>query len=542
MPVPDPSLTDLVAAFAHPGADLALLLCDRHPADRPALRVVDAELRTTTVTYGELADRSRRLAGAMRRLGVGEGDRVATLMAKSAEHVVTLLATWRLGAVHVPLFTAFQSEAITARTAHAALVVADAGQLPKLLPPVRGGAPAPPIVVNGAPGGADGAEPAPPGTHGFRDLEAGPPLTPATRAVGGDAPFVDLYTSGTTGQPKAVTVPVRATAAFAAYQRHGLDHRPDDVFWNLADPAWGYGLYQAVIGPLALGLTTTLLRARFDPELTVRALTSLGVTNFAAAPTAYRALRNALGDSPVRTSLRACSSAGEPLPPDLAPWARRVLGADLYDHYGQSELGMAAGQAWDVASAAGAAPSEVRAFPGWTLAVLDAETGRETVGGTGLLAVDVARSPLMWFTGYAGGGGPAPKAGGSFLQEGRWFVTGDLAVLDDAGRLHVRGRQDDLIVMAGYRIGPTEIESILIEHPAVSEAGVTAAPDSLRGEVVAAYVVPAPSAATGPALVAELQALVKTRLSAHAYPRRVHFVTALPKTDSGKIRRAALHG
>ncbi|MGW6612296.1 AMP-binding enzyme [Streptomyces erythrochromogenes] len=312
------------------------------------------------------------------------------------------------------------------------------------------------------------------------------------------------------------------------------------------DPAWGYGLYQAVIGPLALGLTTTLLRARFDPELTVRALTGLGVTNFAAAPTAYRALRNALGDSPVRTSLRACSSAGEPLPPDLAPWARRVLGADLYDHYGQSELGMAAGQAWDVASAAGAAagaaPSEVRAFPGWTLAVLDAETGRETVGGTGLLAVDVARSPLMWFTGYAGGGGPAPKAGGSFLEEGRWFVTGDLAVLDDAGRLHVRGRQDDLIVMAGYRIGPTEIESILIEHPAVSEAGVTAAPDSLRGEVVEAYVVPAPSAATGPALVAELQALVKTRLSAHAYPRRVHFVTALPRTDSGKIRRAALRG
>ncbi|MFD6529316.1 AMP-binding protein [Streptomyces sp. NPDC060184] len=537
MPTSQPSIADLVAAFASPDTDLAHLLCDRHPAHHPALRVVGPDLRADLVTYGELAERSRRLAHAMHRLGVGEGDRVATLMTKSAEHVVTLLATWRLGAVHIPLFTAFQSEAVAARTAHAALVVADAAQLPKLQPLAEAGAPFPPIVVNGDLTHAPG-----PGTHRLQDLETDTPLPTPTpgRRPGGDAPFIDLYTSGTTGLPKAVTVPVRATAAFAAYQWFGLGQRPDDVFWNLADPGWGYGLYQAVIGPLALGLTTTLLRARFDAGLTARALTRLGVTNFAAAPTAYRALRNTLGDRPLRTALRACSSAGEPLPPDLAPWARRCLGADLFDHYGQSELGMAAGQAWGPVPGPPSARRELRPFPGWELTVVDPGTGRETRDETGLLAVDVARSPLMWFDGYAGAAQPAPGAGGTFARDGRWFITGDLARVGPTGALHIEGRQDDVIVMAGYRIGPVEIENVLLDHRDVAEAAVTTAPDALRGEVVEAYVVPTRTAATGPRLEAELQALVKTRLSAHAYPRHVHFVADLPRTNSGKIRRAAL--
>lgn len=535
MSTSEPSIADLVATFKSPDADLVHLLCDRHPAHHPALRVVGPDLRADLVTYGELADRSRRLAHAMHRLGVGEGDRVATLMTKSAEHVVTLLATWRLGAVHIPLFTAFQSEAVAARTAHAALLVADAAQLPKLQPLAEAATAFPPIVVNGDLPTVPAA-----GTHRLQDLEADTPLPSPDRGPGGDAPFIDLYTSGTTGQPKAVTVPVRATASFAAYQRFGLGQRPDDVFWNLADPGWGYGLYQAVIGPLALGLTTTLLRARFDAGLTARALTGLGVTNFAAAPTAYRALRNALGDTPLRTELRACSSAGEPLPPDLAPWARRCLGADLFDHYGQSELGMAAGQAWGPTPGPPSSRRELRPFPGWELTVVDPDTGHEIQGETGLLAVDVARSPLMWFHGYEGATQPAQGAGGTFTRHGRWFVTGDLASVDPSGVLHIKGRQDDVIVMAGYRIGPVEIESVLLNHEDVAEAAVTTSPDELRGEVVEAYVVPTRTAAVGPRLEAELQALVKTRLSAHAYPRHVHFVSDLPRTDSGKIRRAAL--
>ncbi|GAA3047506.1 hypothetical protein GCM10020000_29550 [Streptomyces olivoverticillatus] len=204
---------------------------------------------------------------------------MATLMGKSAELVVTLLAVWRLGAVHVPLFTAFAAEAITARTATVAALVADAPLTAKLEPldgPWT-------VVVNDT---APAAAPARTAGPTLRELEAagacGPPLPPARR--GGDAPFVHLYTSGTTGAPKAVPVPVRAVAAFASYQHHALDHRADDVFWNMSDPGWGYGLYQAVVGPLALGQHTLFLASRFDPALTLRVLRELHVTNFAAAP------------------------------------------------------------------------------------------------------------------------------------------------------------------------------------------------------------------------------------------------------------------
>lgn len=509
-------IQNLLTVFAAPDADVAWLLCDRHRPDAVAFTVLGPDLKATSLTYGTLADRSALLAGRLRALGVGPGARVATLMGKSIDLPVSLLAIWRLGAVHIPLFTAFAPEAIRTRTAAAKVVIADPSQLHKL-DALRGLG----------------------GTLSSHVLEVGPALTPGpcpvadTYAAGGAAPFLELYTSGTTGPAKPVPVPIRAIAAFTAYQEFGLDHRAGDVFWNMADPGWGYGLYQAVIGPLALGRAALLVTGGFDAERTVLTLSRHRVTNFAAAPTAYRSLRAQWPDRQPPLVLRCASAAGEPLDAATADWAADALGTEIYDHYGQTELGMVAGHGWHPAirPAARTAGSMGRSFPGWRLRILDrTEDVEARPGEPGRLVVDRWESPLMWFTGYGGGTAAA----------GRWHVTGDIAVADAAGELTFTGRADDVIIMAGYRIGPHDIEDVLRAHPRVADAAVVAVPDGLRGEVVEAFVVLSPDAQPGEELVGDLQTWVKRRYAAHAYPRAVRFVAELPRTPSGKVRRDVL--
>ena len=481
-------------------------LCDRWPAERIAFTFVDARMRRVDLTYGELAARSRSLAAGLRARGVGPGDRVATLLGRSPDLVCLMLAIWRLGAVQVPLFTAFGPDAVAERTAGVAVLVTEAAHRHRV-PADPGWAVAEVADLHGA--GAD---------------------DPVLADV-----LVELFTSGTTGQPKAVPVRRRALAAFAVYQRYGLDHRDDDVFWNAADPAWGYGLYQAVLGPLLLGHRALVLTSAFTPETAWRLLAD--VTNFAAAPTAYRSLRAAAGER--RVSLRAASSAGEPLPDDVAEWTLAALGVRARDHFGQSELGMVAADAWhpDLLDEHGGGTIGA-ALPGWTLSVLGTDHDEPVrVGERGRLAVDVARSPLMWFSGYRDA--PARTAE-KFSADGRWFLTGDVAQMDERGRIRFHGREDDVILMSGYRIGPVEVETALERHPAVRDSAVVALPDELRGEVVAAFVVVEPGTDASAALAEELRQFVKTNLSAHACPRVVRFVAELPRTASGKLQRSAV--
>jgi acetyl-CoA synthetase len=307
------------------------------------------------------------------------------------------------------------------------------------------------------------------------------------------------------------------------------------VYWNAADPGWAYGLYHAIAGPLALGRRSLLLHSGFSPALTWSVLARFGVTNFTAGPTVYRAMRAGGPSTPRGLALRHCSSAGEPLPRDVAEWARSALGVPIYDHYGQTELGMVAANAWHPAlRTEPRAGAMGRALPGWKLAALRLESSEPAgIGERGRLAVDVAGSPLMWFDGYRDAPDP-------FIADRRWYLTGDIAAMDADGHFHFTARDDDVILMAGYRIGPSEVEDVLLAHDAVAEAAVTGEPDAVRGEVLVAHVVLRPGFAGGVELVTELQQLVKARFAAHAYPRMVHFVPALPKTPSGKIRRAAL--
>lgn len=518
---------DLVKLFDRPQACAADLLCDRHPADAVAFTVVEPDLSWRDWTFGELRARSARLATALAELGACPGDRVATLLGKSAELVVTLLAIWRIGAVHVPLFTALAPPAIATRLAGsgARFVVTEPAQRAKLGP--NEDIPAHWRLTVITTGGH-------PGDHCFERLLEAPPQ-PSPFALGGDATLVELFTSGTTGAPKAVPVPLWAVSSMLGYQEFGLDHQERDVFWNAADPGWAYGLYHAILGPLGLGRRSLLLHSGFSAALTWAVLAAFRVTNFTAGPTVYRALRAAADPRPPGLALRHCSSAGEPLPPEVSDWAERVLGVPILDHYGQTELGMVIANAWHPDLRTARRPGSMgRALPGWRLDALRPDAAEPAAPGErGRLAVDLAASPLMWFTGYRG-------APGRFTEDRRWYLTGDTAAKDADGNFTFTAREDDIILMAGYRIGPSEVESVLLGHPAVAEAAVVGVPDELRGEVVAAHVVVRPGRDAGPELAAELQDLVKSRFAAHAYPRIVHFVPELPKTPSGKLQRSAL--
>lgn len=503
-------ITRLLATFGAADANAAHLLVDRHDPSAVAFTQVDVDahdnLVVTDLTYGELADKSKRLATALAAAGVDVGDTVGVLMGKRAELVVSLLAIARLGAVYIPLFTAFASPAIEMRLTggKAKLVITEESQAAKLddIPGVS-------TIVAGAQ---------------FDALIAGNEPIETSVAVGGDGDLVLIFTSGTTGAPKGIGVPVKALAAFATYLHYGLDVRADDVFWNAADPGWAYGLYYGILGPLALGRRNILLHAGFNAAITAKLITELGVTNFAAAPTVYRSIKT--DPAIAGFHLRRASSAGEPLTPDVISWSADALGTEVRDHYGQTEHGMFVNNHWHDDVRAELVPGSMGfAMPGFATGIVD-----------GQIAIDTTASPLLWFSGYLDA--PA-KTAQRYTSDGRWYLTGDTGRSDD-GRFFFTARDDDVIIMAGYRIGPFDVESVLITHPSVVDVAVVGRPDDLRGEVLEAFVVTADGVEGDADLTAELQQLVKTGFAAHAYPRTVHFVDSLPKTPSGKIQRFLL--
>ncbi|MEZ5744670.1 MAG: AMP-binding protein [Sphingomonadaceae bacterium] len=528
----DERVAELLTGYSDREASVAHLLCDRYEPDRRAFRIVGPDLSARDITYGELREESERFAAALQSLGIRPGDRVATLMGKSRRYLVALMAIWRIGAVHVPLFTAFAPPAIAYRLdgSGAKVVVCDESQRGKLAP--GDDIPANPdwqVITTGPP--TDEA------LSFDALLEAGNAGMAAAK-TGGDAPLIHIYTSGTTGNPKGVIVPVRALAAFHAYCEFGYDLREDDVFWCAADPGWAYGLYYAIIGTLQTGVPSILLEAGFSAELTMAVLAQENVTNFAAAPTVYRALRSSGVPVPEGLALRCASSAGEPLTPEVNEWTQKEFGVLVHDHYGQTEAGMLVNNHHHPQVArdlkAGSMGCEM---PGWKAVVLDEERDEELgPGKMGRLAIRLADSPLAWFNGYHG---DAAKSAGKFTADGAYYLTGDTAMVDEDGYFTFSARDDDVIIMAGYRIGPFEVESTLATHEAVVESAVIAVPDEVRGEVMEAYAVLAENHAASEELASDLQQWVKQRFAAHAF-RAVHFIKEMPKTPSGKIQRFVL--
>jgi acetyl-CoA synthetase len=442
-----------------------------------------------------------------------------------------LLAIWRLGAVHVPLFTAFAPAALELRLrgSGAKAVVCDCAQRPKIAAiSVGADVELRHVITTG---------PIDDGATALADLIAKGKPDFAAAITGPDAPLIHIYTSGTTGAPKGVVVPLWMLASVRSYTTFGLDLRPDDIYWCAADPGWAYGLYYGVLGTLATGTPSLLVEGGFSAEATIAVLSRFEVTNFAAAPTVYRALR-ASGLPVPKLNLRCASSAGEPLNADINEWAMAALGVPIHDHYGQTEAGMLLNNHHHPLLKESLKPGSMgRSLPGWEAAVLCENADAEAPQGEmGRLAMDLSASPLAWFEGYTGGSATRDK----FSADGRWYITGDLAREQQDGLFYFSSREDDVILMAGYRIGPSEVEATINAHPGVVESAVVGVRDELRGEVVEAFVVPVGSVADADAFEAEIQHWVKSRYAAHAYPRRVHVTGELPKTPSGKLQRFLL--
>lgn len=497
----------------------AVLLCDRHPATDIAFTVIDANLDSVDLSYGELKEQSERAAALFASRGIKPGDRVATLMSKSAELMYTLLGLWRLGAVHVPLFTAFATPAIGVRVAgaKAKLIVADESQERKLdsldYPVLR--------------------------TAELRTLLAEQPTGFEACTRSPNDPLVEIFTSGTTGSPKGVPVPVRALEAFHLYLSYGLDVRKDDVFWNVADPGWAYGLYYGILAPLYAGRRNLMLTTGFDAGLCWEVLAKFSVTNFAAAPTIVRSMRAVKPEGVPGLKIVRASSAGEPLDATTIAWSESALGVPVRDHYGQTEMGMCIVNGWAPDVIDTIKPGSMgRPMPGYSACVLFEDRDECAPAGTrGRVAIDIPASPMMWFTGYSG---EPQRTAARYSADGRWYYTGDAGSMDEDGYIFFSSRDDDVIIMAGYRIGPFEVESVLAEHPDVLESAAIGVPDELRGEVLVAYVVLRSGRSGSAELTSELQRLVKTQYAAHAYPRRITYVDELPKTPSGKLQRFVL--
>ena len=505
--------------------NLGRAIVDRHAGSgRAALRWFGKRGEARTYTFDELARLTARFANVLRERGVGPGDRVAGFLPRIPEMLIAMIGTWKVGAVYVPIFTGFGTDAIAFRVRHsgARVLVTQWEQRGRLPEPLPSGVTV--ITVAGdAPDDVDFWR----AMHGQPDVAR---LTDVRR----EDPAVLLYTSGSTGPPKGVKIAANFLVAIHPHLVHGADLRPDDVFWPTGDPGWGYGLV-CYMGALALRVPVLSHEAAPAPEFCLARLRELEVTNLATTPTLLRgvmAFGAAAGGLP---GMRSASSCGEPLNAEVVRFFHEHWGVTVRDQYGSSEFGLPIGNfaTMEMVVKPG---SMGLPLPGCAVAVVDDEghaVGPDVVGHVGMKP-----HPEGYYSlGYWNDADRDRE-----MYRGEWMTCGDLARRDAEGYFWFEGRADDVIKSAGYRIGPFEVESAILKHPAVAEAAVVGKPDALRGQIVKAYVVLKPGRAARGGLEAEIVDVVKTHVGRHQYPREIEFLDQLPKTETGKIQRFLLRG
>ncbi len=493
--------------------------------DRTALIAWRSQGDPETLSYGELARRSNALAAALRRQGVRRGDRVALLLPQGFAVAIAHVAIYKLGAIAVPLALLFGVEALEYRL-HAAgvgAIVTNAAGLAKIadlsarLPDLK-------TVVS-----TDGAQA---GALDFDKLVAEGAPSFAVEDTRPDDPALMIFTSGTTGPPKGALHGHRVLLGHlpGVQMPHEFLPQPGDRLWTPADWAWAGGLLNVLLPGLYFGVTVVASPSeKFDPEAALGLVERAGVRNAFIPPTALRMLRSVTGiRKRFRLDLRTVGSGGEALGRETFEWGEAELGLRINEFYGQTECNLVLSSC--AALGVSRAGAIGKAVPGHRVAVID-EEGREVPRGeTGQIAV-LRPDPVMFLEYWKNPEATARK----FV--GDWMTTGDQGSMDRDGYVTFFGRDDDVITSAGYRIGPTEIEDCLTGHPAVALAAAVGKPDPLRTEIVKAYVVLREGTAPSVELAAEIRDWVKTRLSAHEYPREVEFVDSMPLTTTGKVIR-----
>jgi len=504
-------------------------VCDRWAEIDPARTAIfnlGADGAAEEVSYGGLREASNRLANALAARGIGRGDRVAMLLPQGPVVALGHIAIYKLGAIALPLAMLFGVEAIAYRLkdSGARALITNTQGLAKLAAgrDVASGL----EFVWSIDGAADGAE----DFHAVL-ARAASNFTPV--ATTPDDPALMVYTSGTTGPPKGALHAHRVLLGHLPGIEfpHEFLPQPGDRFWTPADWAWAGGLLNVLLPGLHYGVPVVAQKFdKFDPEQAFAVMAKMSVRNAFIPPTALRMLRS-VPRPHANVRLRSVGSGGEALGAETYEWGKSALGIAINEFYGQTEcnLVLASCAAIDV-SRPGAIGKPV---PGHRVAVIRPDGSPCAAGELGQIAIK-RPDPVMFLQYW----GKPDATREKFI--GEWMTTGDQGITDADGYVQFVGRDDDVITSSGYRIGPTEVEDCLIRHPAVALAAVVGKPDALRTEIVKAFIVLKSGHAPSEALAADIQGFVKTRLSAHEYPREVAFIDEMPMTTTGKVIRRLL--
>jgi acetyl-CoA synthetase len=491
--------------------NIAADVCDGRPPDALAMLHEHHDGTRRDVHWGELQALAGRAANLLAGCGVGRGDRVAVVLPPTPETAAVFFATWKLGAILLSMSVLYGDEGIAhrLRDSEPTVLVTDAANEPRFA-----GAPVQRLLV------LDDA------------LLAAESETFETLDTAADDPAQLYYTSGTTGLAKGIVHAHRYLLAHNEFV-HCHDVQEGELFHGMGEWAWAAGICP-LLGPWRLGAIQAVYQREggFDPHKQLDFLSRHAVTNVFATPTAIRSMMS-ISDARERYPqlFRVVCSAGEPLNPEAIRWFREQYGVTVLDYYGLTESYPLCGNFPWMEVREG---SMGRPMPGWDVAILDEDEQPLPAGERGEICLRARSNPH-----YPLGYWRLPQETAETFG-GDWFHTKDAARMDEDGYVWYEGRADDVIIAAGYRIGPFEVESVCLEHPAVAEAAAVAAPDERRGAVVKAYVVLAAGSAPSAELADDIKAFVRDRLSAYAYPRQIEFVDDLPKTLTGKIRRIEL--
>ncbi|HKG18010.1 MAG TPA: AMP-binding protein [Solirubrobacteraceae bacterium] len=491
--------------------NIAVDVCDRHPRDKPAMIWEDWRGEQRRLGWGELQSLSNRAGNLLRDRGVRRGDRVAVVAPASPETAAVFFGTWKLGAILLSMSVLYGDDGIRHRVSDSRprVLVTDAANAERMPADLVDELL---ILDSSLLAGSD--------DH----------LDPVDTAA--DDPAQLYYSSGTTGLAKGILHAHRYILAHEEFV-YCHDVRDGELFHGMGEWAWAAGI-APLLGPWRLGATQFVFQRRggFDPEQQLEVLSRHGVTNVFTTPTAMRAMM-AVADAGERfpQRFRIVCSAGEPLNPEAIRWFRDQYGVTVLDYYGLTESYPLCANFPFMAVREG---SMGKPMPGWDVQILDDDERPVPRGERGEICLR-ARSNPHYPLGYWNN-----EEAGRETFGGAWFHTKDAAQEDEDGYFWYAGRADDVIISAGYRIGPFEVESACLEHPAVREAAAVASPEETRGNVVKAFLVVAEGHEPSDELAQDIKAVVRANLGAHAYPRRIEFVDDLPKTLTGKIRRIEL--